>query len=125
MHDFQRKKRIKKILYSPVVLLLLAIIFIIMLRGVWSVYKKSQISLENLEREKIELSKLIERQKNLANSIDYLKTEQGIEDEIRTKFRVVKEGEHVAVIIKEEVPKVSTEQASSSGFWYRLFHWSR
>lgn len=125
MHDFQRKKKIKKILYSPIVLLLLSIIFVIVLRGVWSVYKKSQISSENLEREKIELSKLIERQKNLANSIDYLKTEQGIEDEIRTKFRVVKEGEHVAVIIKEEIPTTSTKLATTTGFWSRLFHWSR
>lgn len=122
MYDFQQKKKIKKILYSPIVLLILAIIFVMLLRGVWGVYKKSQISYENLEREKNELNKLMAREKTLNSSIEYLKTEQGIEDEIRTKFRAVKDGEQVAVIINEGTTTPVSISTSSPSFWYKLFH---
>jgi cell division protein FtsB len=122
MYDFQQKKKIKKTLYSPIVLLLLAIIFVMLLRGVWGVYKKSQISYENLERERNELNKLAEREKTLNSSIEYLKTEQGIEDEIRTKFRAVKDGEQVAVIINEGTTTPTPVSTSTPSFRYKLFH---
>ena len=125
MLDFQRKKKIRKTLYSPFVLVLLFIIMIILSSGVFGVYKKSKLSKANLEREKKELEKLAMREKILASSIDYLKTDQGVEDEIRTKFRAVKDGEKVVVIIDEQSTStpIESEQASSTSFWYNLFHW--
>lgn len=125
MLDFQRKKKIRKTLYSPFVLVLLFIIMIILSSGVFGVYKKSKLSKVNLEREKKELEKLAMREKILASSIDYLKTDQGVEDEIRTKFRAVKDGEKVVVIIDEQSTStpIESEQASSTSFWYNLFHW--
>jgi cell division protein FtsB len=125
MHDFQKKKRIRKILYSPIVIVVLALIIIILVRGVWGVYMKANISMENLEKEKLELQKLSIRQENLASSIDYLKTDQGIENEIRTKFRAVKEGEKVVIIVDNQVtPTTSPAIASTTrGIWYKIFHW--
>lgn len=125
MYDFQKKRKIRKILYSPIILLTLILLLVILIRGLFGVYKKAQLSARNLERERIELEKLISREKSLASSIDYLKTEQGIEDEIRTKFRVVKEGESVAVIVDKQppvIPSVSTS-TNAGNFWSRLFHW--
>lgn len=125
MLDFQRKKKIRKTLYSPFVLVFLFIIMIILSSGVFGVYKKAKLSKANLEREKKELEKLAMREKILASSIDYLKTDQGVEDEIRTKFRAVKDGEKVVVIIDEQstTTPVERKQASSTSFWYNLFHW--
>ncbi len=123
MLEFQKKKKIRKILYSPVVLLLLAIILVLILRGFVGVYKKAKISAQSLERERIELDKLSSREKNLAASIDYLKTDQGIENEIRTKFRAVKDGEQVAVIIDNNATSVPVIATSTPSLFYRLFHW--
>jgi cell division protein FtsB len=123
MHEFQQKKKIRKILYSPVVLILLLIITIFVIKGAWNVYEKDKLSAQNLKREKNELSKLLEREKNLAASLNYLKTDQGVENEIRTKFRAIKEGEKIAVIIDEQTPVTSTTTAEEHGFWYNLFHW--
>ncbi len=121
MVDFQTKKRIRKILYSPLVLTILTIVLLGLLSAVWGVYKKAQLSSDNLERERNELNKLTVRQQNLANSIDYLKTDQGVENEIRTKFRAVKEGEQVAVIVEDKQASV-TATSTKKGFWYNLFH---
>jgi cell division protein FtsB len=123
MLEFRKKKKIRKILYSPLVLLFLIFIFLILLKGVWGVYKKEKISEENLNREKTELVRLENRQKTLASSIDYLKTEQGLESEIRNKFRAVKENEKVVVIIDDEATGTQKVEATTTkGFWYNLFH---
>lgn len=122
MQEFQQKKKIRRILYSPIVLIILAIILIILIKGVWSVYNKERLSSENLEQERTELAKLENREKSLASSFDYLKTDQGIESEIRTKFRAVKEGEKVAVIVDEKTPTSSATTTQKHGFWYNLFH---
>ena len=127
MIEFQQKKRIRKILYSPIVLIILFIIFVILTRSLWGVYEKERISSENLSKEKTELEKLSLREKDLASALEYLKTDQGIENEIRSKFRVVREGEKVAVIvgeeatnIKEQLPTVSTTTPS---LWYKILNW--
>ncbi len=125
MHDFQKKKRIRKILYSPLVMIVLAILLIILVRGVWGVYTKAQLSAQNLERERLELEKLALRQKSLASSIDYLKTDQGVENEIRTKFRAVKEGEKVVVIVDNQasMTPAQSQATSTRGIWYKILHW--
>ena len=75
--------------------------------------------------EKKELEKLAIREKTLTASINYLKTDQGIEDEIRTKFRAVKDGENVVVIVDSQatVTSVINTSTTTTSFWYRLFHW--
>lgn len=123
MLEFQKKKQLRKILYSPIVLLVFSIILVLLLKGVWGVYQKERLSAQNLEQEKGELEKLALREKNLAASLDYLKTDQGIESEIRTKFRVVKEGEKVAVILDNQASSAPVVATTTHGFWYRLFHW--
>ena len=111
MLEFQKKKRIRKILYSPIVLLLLAIIFVLLFRGTWGVYKK-------------EIDKLISRQNSLTSSLDYLKTDQGVEGEIRSKFRAVKEGEKVSVIVDDQKSdSTSTASSTEEGFWSKFFNW--
>ncbi len=124
MHDFQNRKKIRKILYSPVTLLALAIVLSILVSGVWGVYQKSKVSSENLEREKKEIGRLTERERMLTAFIDFLKTEQGVENEIRTKFRAIKEGEKVVVIVDNKASVVeATTTAPSRGLLYKVFHW--
>ncbi len=122
MLEFNKKKKLRKVLYSPFVLIVLAIVFILLLRGVWGVYNKSQFSAENLLKDQGELSRLIEREKSLAASLDYLKTEQGIESEIRSKFRAVKDDEKLAVIIEDEKSApTSTTSSEKRGFWHKVY----
>lgn len=122
MLEFNKKKKLRKVLYSPFVLIVLSIVFVLLLRGVWGVYNKSKFSAENLLKDQGELSRLIEREKSLAASLDYLKTEQGIESEIRSKFRAVKDDEKLAVIIEDEKPvPASTTSSEKRGFWHKVY----
>ena len=124
MFDFQKKKKIKRILYSPVILLLLLIVFAFGLKALWGVYQKESLSATNLQRQKDELATLTNRQTNLVQSVNYLKTDEGIEAEIRSKFREVKEGESVAVILDNETASSTAPKATSTpSFWHSILGW--
>lgn len=129
MLESKEKKKIRKFLYSPLTLIFLGLILMVLVRAGWGVYHKERVSKENLERQKVELEKLALREENLAQSINYLKSEEGVEAEIRSKFRLAKEGESVAVIIDNEAPTTTTSQATistiSAGFWGKLLNWWR
>ncbi|HEY4494693.1 MAG TPA: hypothetical protein VJC02_01160 [Candidatus Paceibacterota bacterium] len=126
MSDFNKKKKYKKYLLSPFTLLFLLIILSVLLKAVFGVYKKERISIEYLEREKIELSKLVDRKKNLEDSVNFLKTEKGIENEIREKFRVAKEDESIALIIDDSTSGTSlfsTSTKTNKNFFQYIFGW--
>ena len=124
MIEFQQKKKVRKILYSPVVLIILTIILFILIRGSWNVRKKAELSLQNLERDQTGLQKMIEREKNLTLSLEFIKTDKGVESEIRSKFRAVKDGEKLAAIVDEQSTTTETiEPIEEHGFWYKLFKW--
>lgn len=102
MTEFNRKKSYRKYIYSPLTLFVLFLVLLVLLKAVWGVYSKEQLSAQYLDRERVEFEKIKARQDELAKSVEFLKTEQGVEAEIRSKFRAVKEGESVAVILGNE-----------------------
>lgn len=118
MREFQDKQKIKKRLYSKTSVLVLLIIVIFITRGVLSVYAKerdSRLELELLEKKKAELNS---RLANVSASNSRLKTEEGIEAEIRSKFDVVKADEGVIVVVDEKLPvPVEDTRGFMKKFW--------
>jgi cell division protein FtsB len=130
--DFQKKKKIKNIIHSPASILILFIIFLILIRAIFSVYQKQNISIQNLAKEKMEYEKMSQRKEKLVSNIEYLKTDDGVESEIRNKFRLVKQGESVAVIINDEasstknnikIPQNISEISTSTSFFGKIFNY--
>ena len=120
MQDYNRKKGARRFIYSPLFLLILLAVLLLLGKAVWGVYNKERLSAQYLEQEQAELSRIQARETELEQSVEYLKTDKGVESEIRSKFRVVKEGESVAVIIDDE-PKVSPPATTTQPtFWQRF-----
>ncbi len=129
---FNKDKRYKKILHSTASLIILGIIFLLLLKALLGAYKKEALSNENLERQRKELSRLIDRKKNLEQSVEYLKTEKGVEAEIRSKFRVAREGESLAIIVGDESTSTlntentdieNNDKTATVGFFHKFFYW--
>ncbi|HEY4478505.1 MAG TPA: hypothetical protein VI775_01550 [Candidatus Paceibacterota bacterium] len=122
-------RKFKRILYSPAILIILFIILFVLLKALYGAYSKEIISYNNLIKQKNEVEKLIEREKNLAQNVGYLKTDTGIESEIRSKFRVAREGEYLAVIVDDgstttkSISKMKIQQKSEMGFIDRFLSW--
>lgn len=119
MREFERKKKIKKALYSRPVIFLLFIVLAFLIHATWNIYKKQQISKIDLQEVKKESDGLALREAHLKDAVAYLNTDEGIEAEIRSKFRAVRPGEQVAVIIHNDVEKVLLPPEKKS-FWMKI-----
>ena len=64
------------------------------------------------------MMELSERSEALAETVAKLKTEEGIEAELRRQFEVGKEGEGVIIVMDGE--PISPEVATSTKWWKKL-----
>ncbi len=115
MLEFQVKKRVKKILYSRAMFVVLIVLVALAGRATWGVYQKEKISQLNLDRLQAEITELKGREEYITSGIDRLGTDRGIEEEIRQKFKVVKDGEVMAILMDDEM--AITASSTEKGFW--------
>ncbi|MFH0846061.1 MAG: hypothetical protein V1851_01530 [Patescibacteria group bacterium] len=107
-------------IYSWPVIFLLVLITVFLSRSVWKVYLGERLS--DTKRQQFEniLKELEERQKNFLSDIDLLKTQKGLEMEIRDKFRVVKEGEQLAIIVQAEEKEIPIIEEVEIPWWKKI-----
>lgn len=99
MNEFKQKRRPLKFYYSNVLIFFLFIILVLVAKGVWNIYIKERLAIADKIERGEDLASLKSRQVFLENELNRLKTENGVEREIREKFNVKKDGENVAVIV--------------------------
>ena len=108
MRDFERKRKIRKVLYSKGVLVVVFVLLVLISKATWGLYAKERESRNGLDRIEQELSALTSREERLQNDIARLQTPEGIEFEIREQFQVAKSGEKMVVLVQEQ--KSTAEQ---------------
>jgi len=114
MFDFHEKRKIRKILYSKI---FIGSIFIVAGFILISAYERFTIEREmalKLNDRTEELEAIEVRANTLGARVEHLKNDRGIEEELRKRFDVVKEGEQVVVIIDPETERVNTSSSSKS-----------
>ncbi len=99
MLEFREKKRFRGILSSKVTIGILVVLVALLGRGVWGIYSKQLIAVENRFEAERELAALAAREQFLESEVNKLTTENGIALEIREKYNVRKPGEEVVVIV--------------------------
>lgn len=110
-------------MYSWFTVVTLFLIFVFLANGVWKVYKKQQITKDNLDNVATDLEKLKNRESKLSTEINWLKTEGGTESEIRDKYGLVKPGEEVIVIVDKKDDKNNTAESMEKSFWQKVLGW--
>ena len=123
MLDFQQKKKLRKAMYSKVVLFILSISALFLGNATWNVYQKYSEARQNEEIVSNEIQKLQERESDLSVDIARLNTERGVEEELRKRFGVAKKGEEVMVIVEPTVldgQNIVDNEGQKKGFWRSL-----
>lgn len=119
MRNFQEKKRFKYIMQSWPVLIFLGILLIFFALGVFDFMGKmieTSGKKKNIEQKVLELQETKER---LSNDIESLKTEKGLEENIREKFGLVKEGEDLIIVVdSKESPELDNKTKLN---WFTSF----
>lgn len=98
MLEFQKKKKIKNIMYSRFVLVIILIILFFFVKTTWDFYQKKVESQKRKEMVETELLNLENRKENLEKKINSLNSSVGVEQELRERFDLVKEGEQTILI---------------------------
>jgi cell division protein FtsB len=123
MREFEKKRRIKKFIYSKFSILVLVVLLFLLARGTIGVYQKSRTTHARENTSAVNLAKLEERKEKLKKSISILDSRVGIEEQLRTRYSFSKEGEKVIVIIDEEnnTPEVPEKKGivDKTVSWFR------
>lgn len=121
MSQFQNQSYFKKIIYSPITLVVLAVIVFIAVYGVIDIIPKYRDALQAERAIENKKEVLIEREKKLTDELNKLQTQEGIEESIRENLNVVKEGEHVIMIVEPKATQTLEVEQKEKTFWQRLF----
>lgn len=116
MREFQKKAETRRLIYSIPSLILLFLVALLLLNGVIGVLGKEFASRKQARELEDKMALLRAREAELEVDIARLQTEEGIEKEIKEKFSVVQEGEHVAVLVDERKTASSTDDGEA---WYK------
>ena len=122
MLRFSEKKTFKRYLYSRGVLVLLAILILFTTHAVYGVYKKAQSAALYLAESEKSLAEMEEREKYFSKEIERLKSDQGVEEEIRKKFQVAREGEKVMVIMDDEGKGNGSTELPKKSLWQKILN---
>lgn len=123
MFDFQQKKKIRKVIYSKTFLVVMLVFIVILAKATYEIYQKERLSSENLSETQKEYDGLKSRETMLNSEISKLKTDTGIEEEIRSKFDVAKPGETVVVVVGNDSSSTDDQSDQNEGFWQSFLNW--
>jgi len=122
MPQFGKKKQLTDYLYTRPVAFLLGVVFVLL---VFSVYNRFTIEREMAARRvevEMKQQELEERKDSIKKEVEYLEGERGIEEELRKRFDVAKEGEQVIILLGEdEAEAVEINEPEERNKWYQFW----
>ncbi len=116
MREFQEKRRLRKILSSRAVLAALFVLFAFISLSTAKVYLKSRLAVSKNEQVKREIEEMEKRKADMEKEIKRLKSDFGMEEEIRERFNVQKPDEKVLIIV-DKTGKIDFNERKPEGFW--------
>ncbi|MBX4215796.1 septum formation initiator family protein [Candidatus Parcubacteria bacterium] len=123
MSKFQARQRFRKVIYSKLTLFILAALLAIFAKSTYGLWEKYRDIAKARAVEEAELAALLAKEDTLSNRVSALKTSRGVEEAIREKFKVAKEGEGVVVVIdqKDTADSMVDDENPFMSFMRRLF----
>jgi cell division protein FtsB len=116
MTDFRKRQRIKRVVFSRITIAILAVIVLVLARGVWGIYQKERDTAVKLAQVAREESELEARKMFLESEVARLRTSQGVEEEIRENFGLGTEGEGVIIVVPGDA-SAAANAVGQRGFW--------
>lgn len=104
--------------YSPIISVALIIFVILGTISVVGAYTKQREATMLKKQYEQELAEVKKHQEDLAEKITNLSTERGLESEIRDRYRVVKPGEQLLIVVDN--PEQKTIQDSREGWFSKI-----
>ncbi len=120
MHIFRNTHALRRILTAPITIIALTVILVLIIKGVVGAYESERKSSEELKKARQNAEELASRERFLENQIERLESPRGLEEELRGKFPVAKEGEHVVIIVDQKDSAGATASEEPASLWTRF-----
>ena len=126
MREFQDRHRRswRRLIASRLVQIFLILILILMGESVVHLYQRERVVAKEEEAVKHELALLEAKRAELSVEVTSLETERGVEEALRERFGVVKEGEKVINLVGVTATSTETTTTNSS-WWQKVVDWLR
>lgn len=111
-----------KIIFSWITIIILILLSILLVRNIIDIYSKNTNANLRAQDAQKDLARIEERKYVLNENLLRIKTTRGIEEELRQRFDVAREGEHLLVIIDRdmEVEIEPSKQSWISNLWHKF-----
>jgi len=123
MRNFQEKRRFKQVMQSKPVLALLGIMILVFAWSVFGLIGKMRETIKNKEVAEEKIQELQKEKEQLTNNINQLKTNQGIEENIREKYGLAKDGESMIVVVDDKNSPATDTENKPVGFFSKIVNW--
>ena len=126
MREFQdrRRRSWRRLIASRLVQIFLILILILMGESVVHLYQRERVVAKEEEAVKHELALLEAKRAELSVEVTSLETDRGVEEALRERFGVVKEGEKVINLVGVTATSTETTTTNSS-WWQKVVDWLR
>ena len=98
MHSKVKQRKVNVFYTIPALLIVFGLVFVSGRALLGALGKMADSREKRIEAER-ELKEIEDRYNSLQKKVSYLETDKGVEEAVRTKFNVAKEGEKVFVIV--------------------------
>ncbi len=106
MLDIRQRSMFRRALYAKPTIIMIALLTAFVTHGAWGMFQKSTEAALRADDANARLGELRSRSDELTTDIKLLSSERGVEEEIRDRFMVAKEGENVMIVTDPEEKKV-------------------
>jgi cell division protein FtsB len=115
MRDFQERGKIRRLLESRPILILLAGILLFSLWNVFGFWRKMSETEKNRQIAEEKATELEANKAHLESEIQKLESKRGVEEVLREDYGLSREGEGVIVIVEDQ--NKADKEEDEKGFW--------
>lgn len=121
--QLEQKRRFRKMLYSKISITFLLAICVFLAKGLVGVHDKARESMDRRNLSAGRLDQLSAREEQLKKEIERLESRVGLEEELRNRYSLSKEGEKMIVIVDEEAKKASKKIEEEQEITEKIATW--
>ncbi len=117
MKNFQKGGKWKHIMQSKLFLMFLGVVILVFIYSMFGLVGKMEETSRNRKIAEDKITELEKSKEKLNSDISKLKTEQGVEENIREKFGLAKEGENMILVVDDKNSAQTGKTENSGGFF--------
>ena len=120
MRSFQKRGKLRQVMQSKLFLIFLGVVIIVFSFSIFSFMNKMEETVKNKKIIEDKIAELEKSKEKLNSDIAKLRTESGIEENIREKFGLAKEGENMILIVDDK-NSPQTQKPPDSPWFFSFF----